>query len=188
MDPAVFLDRDGTLAWEAGYVDRPERLVLFPYVVDALRLLRRAGFRLVVITNQAGLAHGMFDEAALDAIHDDLTRRLRTGGVELDGIYVCPHHTDASIERYRVACDCRKPRPGLVRQAERELGLDLARSFVVGDRWRDVGVAQSCGARGILVRTGYGETEAAHPPPGAAVAAVVDNLMQATTWILMNRA
>ena len=186
MTPAVFLDRDGTLIEEVGYLDRLDRLELFPWSVDAVRLLNRAGFRVVVVTNQAGVARGFFDERFVAETHRLLEEKLAAGGARIDGYYYCPHHPDAPLEAYRVKCGCRKPQPGMIRSAAKDLGIDVARSFVVGDRWLDMELAHASGATGILVRTGYGQTQASKPPPpdGIRAAAVVDNLIEATTWIL----
>jgi D-glycero-D-manno-heptose 1,7-bisphosphate phosphatase len=182
--PAVLLDRDGTLIEDRGYIDRIDRMDIYPYSVEALHVLQRAGFRIVVVTNQAGVARGMFDESFVHEAHEWLRGRLAAGGVRLDGVYYCPHHTEASVEAYRRDCECRKPKPGMALRAARELGLDLSRSFVVGDRWLDVGLAQAAGARGILVRTGYGGTEEHHPVDGVTAAAVVDHVHAAAVWIL----
>jgi len=185
MTPAVFFDRDGTLNEEVGYLGRPDRLVLFPYTVEALRLIARSGYRIVIITNQAGVAKGLFDEAAVHAVNGAVTARLAAGGVPVAGIYYCPHLAEATVPEYRVDCDCRKPRPGMLRRAERELGLDLPRSWVVGDRWLDVQLAAAVGARGgLLVRTGYGEVEEGQAPPGVTPAAIVSNVLEAASWII----
>jgi D-glycero-D-manno-heptose 1,7-bisphosphate phosphatase len=157
--PAVFVDRDGTLLEEVGYLDRLERLALFPYSVDAVRLLNRAGFRVVVITNQAGVARGFFGEGFVKEAHEFLDRTFRAGQARIDGFYYCPHLPEASVEAYRRQCDCRKPRPGMIRDAERDLDLDIPGSYVVGDRWLDVELGLAVGARTVLVRTGYGRTE-----------------------------
>jgi D-glycero-D-manno-heptose 1,7-bisphosphate phosphatase len=183
VKPCVFLDRDGTLIEEGSYLRGPEGVAVFPWTIDALRLLARGGYALVIVSNQGGVARGLYDEAAVEAIHASLARRFTAGGVSLDGIYYCPHHPDGSVARYRVRCDCRKPGTGLVRRAAEELGVDPARSFVVGDRWIDVQLADACGARGVLVRTGYGAGEEAAGAP-ARPAAVVDNLIEAAAWIL----
>jgi D,D-heptose 1,7-bisphosphate phosphatase len=185
--PAVFLDRDGTLLEEAGYLDRLERLVFFPYSVDAVRLLNHGGFAVVIVTNQAGIARGIFKESFVAEAHRHIADRLALGGACIDGFYYCPHHPDAVIEALRQDCDCRKPRPGMFTRAARELGLDLAKSFVVGDRWHDLEAGQRVGARGILVRTGYGRTEEASPKPGVQPAAITDNVMEAVSWILRAR-
>jgi D-glycero-D-manno-heptose 1,7-bisphosphate phosphatase len=181
--PAVFLDRDGTLTEERGYIDRPDRLALYPWTGDALRLLRRAGFALVVVTNQSGVGRGLFDEALLDRLHRELDARLPPGAVP-DRYYYCPHLPDARLERYRQACRCRKPGPGMIEQACLDLGLDPARSVMVGDRWVDVESGQAAGTRGVLVRTGHGARQADAPPAGARADAILGNLMEAVGWIL----
>jgi D-glycero-D-manno-heptose 1,7-bisphosphate phosphatase len=182
--PAVFLDRDGTLLEEAGYLDRLDRLVFFPYSVDAVRLLNRANFAVIVVTNQAGIARGIFKESFVAEAHHHISARLSGGGAHVDGYYYCPHHPEAVIEAYRKSCDCRKPEPGLLRQAAAEHGLALERSFVIGDRWHDLEAGRRVGARGVLVRTGYGKTEEQAPHASVTPAAVVDNLVEAVSWIL----
>jgi D-glycero-D-manno-heptose 1,7-bisphosphate phosphatase len=186
VKPAVFLDRDGTLIEDVGYLDRLDRIALFPWTVDAIRALNRAGFIVVVITNQSGVARGFFTEAFVEETHRHLSARLAAGGARIDAYYYCPHHPDGAVAAYRRHCDCRKPASGLVDRAVRELDLDPARSFVVGDKWLDVGLARAAGARGILVRTGTGAIEEARPIPGVSADAIVDNLAGAASWILMN--
>jgi len=185
-DPAVFLDRDGTLIEEIGYLNRIDRIALFPWSVDAVRLLNRAGFKVVVITNQAGVARGFFGEALVREVEAWLAARMEAGGARIDGFYYCPHHPQGVVEAYRRDCECRKPRPGMVLKASSDLGLDLARSVVVGDRWLDVELGRAVGARSILVRTGYGQREEQQPPDGVGADAVVENLIEAVSVILGN--
>ncbi len=156
---AVFMDRDGTLAHEVGYVNHVSRFRLFPWAVDSVRLLNRAGLLAVVVTNQAGVARGYFPESLIAEVHALMSAAMEAGGARLDGIYYCPHHPTAGEAPYRQDCDCRKPRPGLLRRAATELGIDLGRSWVVGDRDADVALARSVGARAALVKTGYGRGE-----------------------------
>ena len=184
MKPAVFLDRDGTLIEERGYLDRMELLELFPWTTDALRLLKRAGYTLVVVTNQSAIARGVIDEAFLDQVHRELSTRLARGGATIDRYYYCPHLADAPVERYRQACRCRKPGPGMIEQACQELGLDPARSFMVGDRWLDVACGTGAGTRAIRVMTGHGAAEATTPPADVNASVILDNLMEAAGWIL----
>jgi D-glycero-D-manno-heptose 1,7-bisphosphate phosphatase len=184
VTPAVFLDRDGTLIEEGGYISRLDRLELFPWSLDAVRLLNRAGFRVVVITNQAGVARGYFDEAFVRDAHAYLDARIREAGGEVAGFYHCPHHPDASVAAYRQVCECRKPAPGLFLQAARDHDLDLSRAYAVGDRWQDVAAARAAGVVPILVRSGYGAAELARPRADLAPAFVADTLIDATTWIL----
>jgi len=187
MKPAVFLDRDGTLIEEVGYLDRLDRLMFFPWSIDAVRLLNRAGYLVVVVTNQAGVARGFFEESFLGEAHRHIDATMAAGDARIDGYYYCPHHPEASVAAYRQMCNCRKPSPGMLRQAEQDLGIDLHRSFVIGDRWHDVQLAQTVGATGILVRTGYGQTEERRPKENVRAAAVVDNLIEAVGWMLRRR-
>lgn len=182
--PAVFLDRDGTINLDAGYIDRLERLELYPFAIDAIRLFRRAGYLVVVITNQAGVAQGLYGEDFVETVAQFLSEQARRGDTEIDGHYYCPHSPDAVVERYRIDCDCRKPKAGMVRRAAEELGIDLSRSVVIGDRWRDLAVARAVGARAVLVKTGYGATEALRPPPGMWADAVCEDLIGAAVWLL----
>jgi len=181
---AVFLDRDGTLIEEVGYLDRVERVRLFPWSVAAIRALNDANIPIVLITNQSGVARGFFTEAVVDEFHRHIGKLLAAGGARLDAYYYCPHHRDGKIAQYAFACDCRKPGRGLVDRAARDLNVDAARSFTVGDRWLDVALARNIGGRGILVRTGYGADEERRAPDGLAAYAVVNNLVEAASWIL----
>jgi D-glycero-D-manno-heptose 1,7-bisphosphate phosphatase len=182
--PAVFLDRDGTLIEDIPYLGSVDRLALFPWTIDAVRALNRAGLAVVIVSNQSGIARGFMSEAAVQDIHREITRRLEAGGARVEAYYYCPHHPEGTVEPYGRRCDCRKPAPGLVDRAASELLLDPARSFVVGDKWVDVGLARGVGARGILVRTGTGAAEEARSSPGVTADAVVDNLAGAASWIL----
>jgi D-glycero-D-manno-heptose 1,7-bisphosphate phosphatase len=181
---AVVLDRDGTLVKEAGYLDRFERLELFPYTIDAVRLLNRAGYAVIVATNQSGVARGLFDESFVASTHDRLGSMLETGGARVDKWYYCPHHPEGIVDEYRQACDCRKPRPGMLLHAARIMDLDLSRSFGIGDKWHDVEAAAAAGAKGILVGTGYGRLHEPPPQPGLEPAARAENLIEAVSWIL----
>jgi histidinol-phosphate phosphatase family protein len=183
---AVFLDRDGTLIEESGYLDRLDRLIFYPYTVDAVRQLNRAGFLVVVITNQAGVARGIVREEFVQVAHDHISRRLQAGGARVDAFYFCPHHPAGIVESLRVRCDCRKPAPGMLRKAAADLDIDLQQSFCVGDRWHDVDAGYAAGTRTLLVRTGYGASAEGAKREGPAPDAVVDNLAAAAAWILAN--
>lgn len=186
--PAVFLDRDGTLIEERDYLARVEQLALVPGAAAALRALHAAGFALVVVTNQSGIARGLFDEETLAAIHAELARQLAVEGVALDGIYVCPHHPNVGLPPYRSSCDCRKPRPGLIRRAIDELGLALEGSFVVGDSARDLEAGAALGIPGVLVRTGKGRDEERRlAAAGTPCQLVDDDLPQAARRMLAAR-
>ena len=185
--PAVFLDRDGTIIEDVGYLNEIERMVLFPWSIDAIRALNRARFVVVVVTNQSGVARKYFADAFVAETHRALDERLAAGGARIDAYYYCPHHPDGTLAEYSGPCDCRKPAPGLVERAARDLGLDVTRSFVVGDTRRDVGLARAVGARAILVRTGGGAIEETRLSPALNADVVVDNLAAAASWILMHR-
>jgi len=158
--PAVFLDRDGTIVVERYYLADPAGVELVPGAAAALRSLAAAGYCLVVVTNQSGIARGLYSEEDFRAVQRRIEELLEREGVRLDGVYHCPHHPD-----YTGPCECRKPATGLYRQAARELGLDLSRSVCIGDRLKDVLPARELGcAAAILVRTGYGEDEAPDAP------------------------
>jgi D-glycero-D-manno-heptose 1,7-bisphosphate phosphatase len=157
--PAIFLDRDGTLSHEVGYVNHPSRFRLYPWAVDAVRAVNRAGWLAVLVTNQAGVARGYFPETVVQQVMKELQEAMVAGGAHFDGTYVCMHHPTVGEPPYRQDCDCRKPRPGMLKRAESELGADLSRSWVVGDRRSDLQLAWSVGARGAMVKTGYGRGE-----------------------------
>jgi D-glycero-D-manno-heptose 1,7-bisphosphate phosphatase len=184
--PAVFIDRDGTLTEEVGYVNHPSRLRLLPRSAEAIRRLNRAGVAAVVVTNQAGLARGYFTERVLEAVSADLVAQLQRAGARLDGIYVCPHHPTEGAPPYRTLCDCRKPKPGLLLRAADELNLDLTRSVMVGDKASDLAVAPKVGTRSVLVLTGYGRGEWEYRRDHLEVAPdhVAQDLLDAVDWVL----
>ena len=161
--PAIFLDRDGTLVHARHYPSRPDELVLYDGIGSGLRRLQEADFRLVVITNQSGLARGLFTDSDLDLMHDHLRAELARFGVRLEGVYHCPHHPEGTIPVLSVTCDCRKPEPGMLRRAAAELDLDLARSWFLGDILDDVEAGNRAGCCTVLVDLG---TE---PPPTAPI-------------------
>lgn len=179
---AVFLDRDGTLIEDRGHLDRIEMLSVFPWTGDAIRLLNRAGFATVVVTNQSAVARGLIDEAFLDALHGRLDARLAPA--RIDRYYYCPHYPQVSHPTYGVECDCRKPKAGMIERACRDMDLDPSHSFMVGDRWLDVACGRAAGTRTLMVRTGHGAEEEAAPPEGLATDGILDNLMEAVSWIL----
>ena len=176
LRPAVFLDRDGTIIEEVKYLADPDGVILIPGAVEALGLLRAAGFALVVITNQSGIARGFYDVKDYEAVARRLDELLAAHGIKLDATRFCPHHPSVSGD-----CACRKPATGMHRAAAEELGLDPTRSFFVGDRVGDLLPALELGGEGILVRTGYG-TEEEDALPAAFGAA--DDLLEAVRRIL----
>jgi D-glycero-D-manno-heptose 1,7-bisphosphate phosphatase len=166
--PAVFLDRDGTLIEEVPYLHDPARVALLPGTGAALSRLARAGFALVVVTNQAGVARGLYGEEAVERVHLRLRELLAAAGVVLDGVRYCPHHPQGRVPAYTRACRCRKPAPGMLEAAARDLDLDLAASYLVGNDVADVGAARAAGATPLFVTTG----QAAGRPPPASVTAL----------------
>jgi D-glycero-D-manno-heptose 1,7-bisphosphate phosphatase len=185
MHPAVFLDRDGTIIDELGYLTPDSTLRAYPYSFDAIRVLSTSGFLVMVVTNQGGIGLGLYDASFVERTHAALNARVdAAGGRVADWLY-CPHHPEAVVPSLRAACECRKPAPGLVLRAAREHGIDLARSWVVGDQWRDVELAHRAGARSVLVRTGYGASlENAWPADIERPTLVADNLIAAAARIL----
>jgi len=154
---AVFLDRDGVIVEQVeGYVRRPEDLVFIPGAAEAIASLNRAGLLVVLVTNQAGVAKGVLTPQDLDAIHDRLEHELAARGAHLDRIYTCLHHPEATVPEFARDCDCRKPETGMLDQAARELGIDLHRSYLVGDMTTDILAGKRAGCRTILVKTGFG--------------------------------
>ena len=188
MKPAVFLDRDGTMIEDVGYLDAIARVAFYPWTIDSIRAMNRAGLAVVVVTNQSGIARGILDEALVEATHQHLTAMLEAGGACVDGYYYCPHHPRGTVAPFARECDCRKPARGLIDRASGDLGIDPARSFVVGDKWSDVQLGRAVGARAILVRTGGGAVEERNPLPGVSADTIVDNLAAAASWILRESA
>ena len=184
--PAVFLDRDGTIIREVGYLRSPTQMRLLPRAAEAIKRLSQAGYAVIVVTNQSAIARGMLREHDLEAIHVALRRRLARRGAHLDATYYCPHHPEAVLPEYRRSCRCRKPAPGMLLRAARQLGLDLKRSFAVGDGERDLaaGIRAGCGA--VLVRTGYGMRTEVKLGKGLRADYVADDLWQAATWIVQH--
>ena len=157
---AAFIDRDGVLNEERAFVHRIEDFAFVPGAIEALRALKAAGYLLVVITNQSGIARGLYSEADYLALTGHMWERLEAQGVSLDAVEYCPHLPDAPVARYRLECDCRKPKPGMLRRAIAALDIDPGASFLVGDRSSDVEAGRAAGVgRCFLVQTGYGLPE-----------------------------
>lgn len=188
--PAVFLDRDGCLNEEVGYLNHVSRVRLLPGAAPAVRRLNEAGVAAVVATNQTGVARGYFPADVLEAVNREVVRQLALEGARLDGFYVCPHHPEHGEPPYRQVCECRKPRPGLLLRAARELDLDLAASVMVGDKISDVACGHAAGAAGVLVLTGYGRGEWEHRRAAWAVVPdhIAADVSEAVVWALAHRA
>ena len=188
MERAVFIDRDGTLNDEVGYVNHVSRFRLFDFAAKAIRRLNEAGWRTFVVTNQSGVARGFFDEALVKRVHSYMLQQLAQNEARVDGIYWCPHHPTAGQPPYRQECDCRKPLPGLLHRAARDFNLNLAKSVVIGDRYLDINMAHQAGAKGVLVLTGYGLGEYEYqrnnwPSPPDYVA---NDVLDAVNWVIRN--
>jgi len=185
--PAAFLDRDGTIIEDPGYLGDPEKIQFIPGAIDALRALQGAGYRLVLVTNQAGVARGLITEADVRKVNDRLTVLLGQAGVRLDGIYYCPHHPEYGSPEYRRDCECRKPKPGMIRQAIQDFGLEASRSVVIGDHFSDAALAQAFpGMIGIMLRTGHGAEQWNKIQNGTLPRPVhvADDLLRAVEWFL----
>lgn len=182
----MFLDRDGCLTEEMGYVNHVSRVRLLPRAAEAIKRLNRAAVPAVVVTNQAGIARGYFSPDVLEAVNAEVARQLAQQGARLDGVYVCPHHPREGEPPYRARCRCRKPRPGLLLRAARDLAIDLAASVMVGDKISDVAAGQAAGAAGILVLTGYGRGEWEHRRARWRIKPdhVAGDLLDAVDWAL----
>ena len=178
-NPAVFLDRDGTINEEMGYINHLSRFRVFPQAAPAIRRLNEAGVKVVVISNQSGVARGYFTLAFMEEVQRHLSQLLAEAGARLDGLYVCSHHP-------RAGCSCRKPNPELLLRATRDLDLDLKRSYLVGDRYNDIQTAANAGVKGVLVLTGYGrgEFEFIRSQSPVQPVYVARNLKDAAAWIL----
>lgn len=188
LNRGVFLDRDGTINEEVHHLSQPQQFKLIDGAAEAISLLNQAGFKVVVFTNQSAVARGALSEAGLQAIHQLMVDRLGAQGAYLDGIYWCPHHPTAGVGPYKVACQCRKPKPGMLERAARELAIDLSGSFVVGDKMSDLEAGYAAGCRNILVRTGYGlEQEALFNGHHFYPDYVADDLWAATEWIIWQK-
>jgi len=154
--PAVFIDRDGTISEEVGYVNHPSRFRVFPYSAEAIKLLNDNGWLAILITNQAGVARGYFSEDVITGVHNQLRHDLETASARLDAIYYCAHHPSVGEPPYRSDCDCRKPKPGLIERAARDFEIDRAASWMIGDRYGDVELARNAGLHSAFVLSGYG--------------------------------
>lgn len=180
--PAVFLDRDGTINQERNYLHRIEEFELIPGVPQALKKLQEAGFLLVVVSNQSGVARGYFSLQDVARLNEHMSRQLAQYGVVIDAIYICPHHPTAGIGEFLQDCNCRKGKPGLLLQAAQDLNIDLQRSYMIGDKLSDIeaGAAASCPS--LLVRTGYGAEQ--ELSEDSQCSGIFDDLTQAVEFIL----
>ena len=185
LHKAVFLDRDGTINKEVGYLSRIEDIVIIDRAGEAIRLLNQHGYKVAVVTNQSGVARGLFGEADVCAIHEEIARRLLNEGAVIDRWYYCPHHPVEGRGTSRIECSCRKPLPGMLERARDELNVALAVSFVIGDSIRDMELAWNAGANAVLVLTGYGEETMGRLVKAqmARIAYIAADIFDACKWI-----
>ncbi len=180
------MDRDGTISEEVGYVNDPGRFRPLPGSAEAIKRINGSGLLSFVISNQSGVARGLFDEALVHEVHDKLERWLGERDAHLDGIYFCPHHPGEGDPPFRRECECRKPRPGMMLSAARDHDLDLSASYVIGDSAIDIETARNAEATGVLVMTGYGRGDLRFRmrQRGLRPAYIAANLPEAVSWIL----
>jgi len=180
---AVFLDRDGTINEEVGYLSRIEELKIYENAAEAIRLVKEKGFLAIVITNQSGVARGYFTEEFIITVHNKINEYLNARGTSLDALYYCPHHPKYGNEHYRKECPCRKPEPGLLLMAAEDFNIDLKSSYVIGDMLRDIDTARRVGAKGVMVKTGYGRNVVATSKPDY----IAEDLLDAAKWIIRDQ-
>ena len=154
--PAIFLDRDGTIIEEVGFLDSPEKITIIPGAIEALRIFQNLKYKLIVVSNQSGVARGFFNETTVRNVNEKMLDLLAKSAIKIDGIYYCPHHPQYGSPEYKIDCNCRKPKPGMIYQAIKEHKLDILRSIIIGDKLSDVLTGKSLGMKSILVLTGFG--------------------------------
>ncbi len=183
---AAFIDRDGTISEEVGYVNHLSRFQVYPWTAEAIRGFNRRGLKSIVVTNQAGVARGYFSEDLVNRIHTRLRREMEHAGAYFDAVYYCPHHPTAGEPPYCQVCRCRKPKPGMLWRAVEEFGVDVGKSFVIGDRYSDIELAHNAGARSVFVLSGYGRGAYEHQRNLWKVQPewVVENLLEASRVVL----
>ena len=157
INRACFLDRDGVLIEEVNYLSSPEQVNILPESVKALQLLKDKGYKIIVVTNQAGVARGFFTDDSITEVHREIDGQLSEYKLKIDHYYYCPHHPDGSVNKYAITCNCRKPMPGMILQAVQDYNIDLNNSFLVGDKISDLIAAENSGCLGLLVETGHGK-------------------------------
>ena len=189
---AVFLDRDGTINEEVGYLDSIGKLKLFANTAEAIKMINESGMKAVVITNQSGIARGYFSEEFVETVHARIQKILKAKGAFIDAFYYCPHHPTEGSGIYQQSCACRKPEAGLLIAAAQNMDIDLTRSYVVGDMVKDIQVASKVGAKGLLVKTGYGENTirkdfAAGSAETCRPCYIAEDILDAVKWIMNDR-
>jgi D-glycero-D-manno-heptose 1,7-bisphosphate phosphatase len=186
LRPAIFLDRDGTVTDEVGYINHISRARIYPFAAEAVRMLKSTGLPVIIVTNQSGVGRGYFTEEIVGQVHRMVQDTLQAAGTSIDAYYYCPHHPGAAVEKYRRECRCRKPGTGMPEEAAEEFGIDLTRSYVVGDTYRDMKMGFAIGARTLMLMTGYGRGEYEYHRGGwfRTPDLMAENLLEAAKLIL----
>ncbi|MBN1627855.1 MAG: HAD family hydrolase [Deltaproteobacteria bacterium] len=184
--PAVFIDRDGTVNEQMGYINHPDRFIILPGVAEAFRILNKNGFLAIIVSNQSGVARGYFPFELVDDIHALMRGYLKKEDAAVDGIYFCPHHPRGAVPEYSVDCDCRKPKTGLIKKACEQFDIDMSRSYMVGDHYTDMELADRAALKGILVKTGYGRGVMEYNLPKMTFkpSYIAEDLLDAVKWIM----
>jgi len=189
---AVFLDRDGTINEEVGYLDNQDKLKMIPAAYEAIRLINSSRLKAIVVTNQSGVARGFFTENFVRQTHEIIQAALLEKKASIDKFYYCPHHPTEGTGIYLQNCNCRKPLPGMLLQAAHDLDIELGNSYMIGDTYRDIEAAKKVGVKGILVKTGYGREVLQNVDPDAATAGnnpdfVAEDILEAVKWIMKDK-
>jgi len=189
---AIFLDRDGTINEEVGYLDSLDKLKIIPAAYEAIQLINISGMKAIVVTNQSGVARGIFNEKLVKQTHVIIQAALLEKKASIDKFYYCPHHPTEGTGIYLQNCNCRKPLPGMLLQAAHDLDIELGNSYMIGDTYRDIEAAKKVGVKGILVKTGYGREVLQNVDPDAATAGnnpdfVAEDILEAVKWIMKDK-
>jgi D-glycero-D-manno-heptose 1,7-bisphosphate phosphatase len=184
LQTGIFIDRDGTINNEVDFLRTPDQLKLIPRSADAITELNKLNLKVFILTNQSGIARGLLTENDLRGIHNRLLQMLENQDARIDKIYYCPHHPEGSIEEFRKDCQCRKPKPGMLLTAAKEYNIDLSASYIIGDKMIDMQAGNNCGARTVLVLTGYGKAELEDcRKNGVRIDHIAENLYDAVKFI-----
>ncbi len=189
LKPTVFLDRDGTINYDAGYINDTSNFVLYPFAAQAIKMLNDNGYLVIVITNQSGLGRGFFNVETMNKLHEKMNNELDKQGAVIDGLYYCPHDVNAKVEEFRGDCECRKPKAGMPEQAMKDFPIDKSKTYFVGDKHSDIMAGHAVGSKTIMVETGYGKGDLLNKSQNWKVQpdAVAANLLEAVRLILTNK-
>jgi D-glycero-D-manno-heptose 1,7-bisphosphate phosphatase len=190
MNRAVFLDRDGTINEEMGYINHLSRFKIFDYVSEALKIFNELNFKVIVITNQSGIARGYFDEQLLRQVHQKLLSTVEGNLAKIDKIYFCPHHPKEGSDPYKKKCDCRKPAPGMLAFAQKDFNINFKESYMIGDRYKDVLLGKNNGLKSIFLLSGYGKGEYEYQKESWQTQPdyIAETLLEAAKWIAAENA